>query len=126
MSALLLSDTNPNKQPPVRVYGEEGVVKRTFIIQNPRGLHCRPAALLIKTFEDFPCKVTVEGPGASANGRSILQLLSLAAGYETKLTFVLTGRDAKEAMAAVQRVFEDNFAEAYANDSDRDNLQSQS
>ncbi|MBP9901757.1 MAG: HPr family phosphocarrier protein [Verrucomicrobia bacterium] len=51
---------------------------------------------------------------ASANGRSILGLMCLVVGYESRLTIVMNGKDAPEAMAAVQQLFETSFEAAYA------------
>jgi phosphocarrier protein HPr len=92
-------------QPPLR---------QTFIMTNHNGLHARPCALLIKVLQDFTCGVSVEHDGASANGRSILGLMCLAVGYKSKLTFVVSGKDAPQAMAAVQQLFVTQFEEAYA------------
>lgn len=87
--------------------------KHAFVLKNRQGLHCRPAAQLVKSLRDFDCKVIVEGNGATANARSIIGLLTLAAGYGTKLTFTVTGPDTRAAMAAIQLLFENDFAEAY-------------
>lgn len=92
-------------------------VRQTFVLHNRHGLHCRPAALLIKKLKDFDCKVLVAGNGAVANGRSIIGLLTLAAGYGTKLTLTMTGPDAEAAMRVIRLLFENNFTDAYTENS---------
>ena len=88
-------------------------IRRSLVLLSHFGLHCRPAALLVRTLEEFNCQVSVEVSGIVVNGRSVLGLLSLAAGYGTRLTFVVSGPQAGEAMAAIQRLFDDNFSDAY-------------
>ncbi len=90
------------------------ILRQTFAMTNRNGLHARPCALLAKTLRPFACAVKVEANGAIASGNSILGLMSLAVGFESKLTFTITGREAARAMAAVQRLFDTQFEEAYA------------
>ena len=85
---------------------------RTFVLKNRRGLHCRPAALLINKLRGFACEMTVENNGTVVDARSILGILSLAAGYESKLTFRASGTEAAPALEEVQRLFETNLVEA--------------
>ncbi len=87
--------------------------RRTFILENKQGLHARPSALLVKTLLPFECEVLVESGGETVNGRSILGLLSLAAGYRAKLNFTVSGRDAYPALDAIQRLFDSSFSDAY-------------
>jgi phosphocarrier protein len=82
-------------------------------VKNPHGLHARPASLLIKTISAFDCEVVVEHSDCKANAKSIFGLLSLAAGYDTKLTFTARGGEAVAAIEHIRRLFESNFAEAY-------------
>ncbi len=95
---------------------ETGTVRQVFVLENRQGLHCRPAALLINTIKDLACEVRVESNGAVANGRSLFDLMSLAAGFRTTIAFTITGPEAQKAMAAIQRLFENRFAEAYDED----------
>jgi phosphocarrier protein len=87
---------------------------QTFAMTSRNGLHARPCALLAKTLRPFACEARVEANGAVASGNSILGLMSLAAGFESKLTFIISGGEAARAMAAVQQLFETQFEEAYA------------
>jgi len=88
-------------------------VTRTLVLQNRLGLHARPSALIVKTLQPLKCEMHVHCAGETANARSILGLLSLAAGYGAKLTFSASGPDAPLAMEKIQRLFERNFEEAY-------------
>ncbi len=109
----IATDLSPITAAPAPVQTKAESLSQTFVLQNRQGLHCRPAALLVKTLTSFDCRVTVEGNGAIANGRSIIGLMTLAAGFGTKLTFILTGPGARRAMNAIQCLFENNFSAAY-------------
>lgn len=92
----------------------EPTLRQTFAMTNRNGLHARPCALLVKTLRPFACDVKVEHGDATASGNSILGLMALAAGFGSRMTFIITGSEAARAMAAVQRLFETQFEEAYA------------
>lgn len=84
-------------------------VRRTFVLKNVQGLHARPAALLAHALQNYACRVTVQCGEFSADPRSIFGVLSLAAGYDSKLTFVATGADANRAIEEVEHLFRTNF-----------------
>ena len=88
-------------------------LRQTFAMTNRYGLHARPYALLVKTLRPFACEVKVENDDATASGNSILGLMVLAAGFGSKLTFVISGSEAARAMAAVQRLFDTHFEDVY-------------
>ena len=89
------------------------VVTRTFVYTNFRGMHARPAALLVKSLADFKCNVMAQCNGEQANAKSILGLLCLAVGCKSKVSFTATGPDAPEAMLVIERLFHQQFDEAY-------------
>jgi phosphotransferase system HPr (HPr) family protein len=90
-----------------------GSLTRTFVYKNFRGLHARPAALLVKKLSGYKCSITAQCNGEQANARSLLGLLCLAVGFQSKVTFTATGSEAPDALAAVERLFEMEFEEAY-------------
>jgi phosphotransferase system HPr (HPr) family protein len=91
----------------------EKIVSRSFVVNIEHGLHARPCALLVKTLQPYFVNVVIEANGEKASGHSILGLMALAAGYGAKVAVTITGKDAFEAMAAVQDLFETCFDDAY-------------
>jgi phosphotransferase system HPr (HPr) family protein len=87
--------------------------RRMFILNNKQGLHTRPAALLSRTLQFFNCRVQAQCGEAVANGASLMGLLTLAAGYGSKITFTATGPESVRALDAVEKLFDDNFRDAY-------------
>ena len=87
------------------------VLNRTFLYRNPRGLHARPAALLVKSLSDFQCVITAELDGEQVNAKSILGLLCLAVSHQSKVSFTASGQDAPEAMATLEALFASQLVE---------------
>jgi len=67
----------------------------------------------VKKLSDFKCAITAQCNGEQANAKSLLGLLCLAVGYQSKVTFTATGPDAPDALAAIELLFETEFDEAY-------------
>src|SRR5581483_290517 len=86
---------------------------QSFVLKTRHGLHTRPCVLLARPLEPYRCRVMVECNGQTADASSILGLLTLAAGYDSKLTFTVTGREAAAAMRRIANLFETHFREAY-------------
>ncbi len=85
------------------------VMRATFALNLAEGLHARPAALIVRTAQRFASRITLEKDGATANARSILGLLGLAAGRGSQLKIAVQGPDAPQALAAFKLLFESGF-----------------
>jgi phosphocarrier protein len=77
-------------------------------------LHARPAALFVERANAFKCDIRVKthAGGAEANGKSILGVLGLDAGRGSVITIRAEGEDAKEAIASLSDLLEDDLAKA--------------
>jgi len=96
----------------VRVGAPAGV-RQTFVLNNRYGLHARPAALLSRTLRNFNCNVQACCGGELANAKSLMGLLTLAAGYGSQITFIADGPESVRAIDAIAKIFETNFRDAY-------------
>lgn len=83
-----------------------GVVKTVFI-RDELGLHARPAARLAQTAQQFRSRITLEYEDTAVDAKSILDILSLAAGRGASLTLRCKGSDADRAAKALEEVFAD-------------------
>ncbi len=81
-------------------------------VVNALGLHLRAAAQFVRVAQRFQAEVWVHLDGKSVNGKSILDLMTLAAVYGTWLDLEARGLDADEALAALSKLIEDRFYEA--------------
>ncbi len=77
------------------------VAYRQVAVSNVLGLHLRAADKFVRSAEAFQSAVKVCSNGIIADGRSILDLLSLAAGYGTILDVEAQGCDAEDAVIAL-------------------------
>lgn len=84
---------------------------RTVVVTNPQGLHARPADLFVKTATRFASKIELVKGRERVDGKSILSLLTLAAVAGTQLLIEADGPDAEQALDALARLVEQNFAE---------------
>jgi phosphocarrier protein HPr len=88
---------------------EDGRCERVFTVAAELGLHARPAGIFVMTAKKFAAHVEVaraEGDDDWVDGRSILSLLSLAAGRGTRLRVRAEGADAADAVEALGRLLE--------------------
>ena len=95
--------------------GEPAAVCQSFVVNLEHGLHARPCAMLVQAVQRFHGTVEVEVNGEKASGKSILGLMSLAAGYGAKVTYTIIGEHAHQTMANVERVFTSDFGMKTAN-----------
>ena len=81
-------------------------VVRVVSVGGNHGLHARPAAAFAKTARRFTCRVTVVSGNGSADGKSILALMTLGIAGKSSVTIAADGDDAEQAVAALATVFE--------------------
>ncbi|MBI2884636.1 MAG: HPr family phosphocarrier protein [Candidatus Omnitrophica bacterium] len=79
-------------------------MQRTLTITHSQGLHARPAALFVKAAGRFASTVTVRKGRKSVDGKSIMGLLTLAAGPGSRIALIADGPDAREALEALSRL----------------------
>lgn len=84
---------------------------RQLEIVNQKGLHARASAKFVQTVERFDATVTVSRGGETVGGTSIMGLMMLAAGPGTVITVEASGREAAEAMAAIEALVASGFGE---------------
>ena len=87
------------------------MLTREFTITNKLGLHARPAARFVKVSSAHQAEIWVEKDDEQVNGKSIMGLMMLAAGYGSKLTVTAEGQDAEQAMAQIAALIESGFSE---------------
>jgi phosphocarrier protein HPr len=85
----------------------EKVVFETAIeIKNVHGLHMRPAMQFVDVANQFTCDISVSDGVKVVDGKSIMQMVILAATCGAKLKIKAEGPDAQEAINALQELVE--------------------
>ncbi len=86
-------------------------IKKTVVIENTLGLHARPAALFVQLANKFQSEILVEKKEQKVNGKSIMGIMTLAAGKGQEITITADGNDAEEAVIALEKLLWDKFGE---------------
>jgi phosphocarrier protein HPr len=86
-------------------------VSRKVEIKNKLGLHARAAALLVQTANRFSAQITLSKDGQTADGRSIMGVLTLAGTQGSKIQIEAVGDDAEQAVRAIERLVDKRFNE---------------
>lgn len=79
------------------------MISKEYVILSEEGLHARPAKMFIKKAKQFQSAVCVAKDGQEADGKSMLSVLSLAAGHKAKITLTVSGEDEETAFQALDR-----------------------
>ncbi len=79
-------------------------VEKVIAIKNKQGLHARPAALFVQIANKFNSDITVSKGKQKVNGKSIMGIMMLEAGAGSKITVVVNGEDAEQAMAELEKL----------------------
>jgi phosphocarrier protein len=90
---------------------DTSVARRQVEVTNSLGLHMRPANKFVELALQFQADVRVKYNGNQFNGKSILDLTSLAAECGTLLELEATGPDAASAIAALADLVTARFHE---------------
>ncbi len=86
-------------------------IKKELVVINKLGIHARPAAMFVKTANQFDCEVFVEKDGETVNGKSIMGLMMLAAGPGSKIRVQAEGSDAAKAVHEIEALLKRKFDE---------------
>ena len=87
---------------------------RVVTIVNPQGMHLRPADLFVRLANQFQATVEILKDGERFDGKSVLSMLTLAAGQGTQLSLQASGPDAEDALTALDELVRQGFGEMNA------------
>ncbi|WP_294430427.1 HPr family phosphocarrier protein [uncultured Treponema sp.] len=87
------------------------MTEKFLTVLNRAGIHARPAALIAQTANKFSSEITIEKDSASVNAKSIMGVITMAAGYNTQLILRADGEDEAAAVEAIVQLFESKFEE---------------
>lgn len=87
------------------------MAETTVTIANKLGLHARPAMTFVDHASKFKSNITVTKGSQTVDGKSIMQLMMLAATEGTELLVKAEGQDAKQAIETLRELVENKFDE---------------
>ena len=72
------------------------------VIQDPMGLHARPAGMLVKACAGYASNITLTAPTGTADAKRLMGIMRLAAKQGMELTFNVEGADEEKAATELQ------------------------
>ena len=72
------------------------------VIQDPMGLHARPAGMLVKACAGYASKITLTAPTGTADAKRLMGIMRLAAKQGMELTIAVEGADEEKAATELQ------------------------
>ncbi len=72
------------------------------VINDPLGMHARPAGMLVKAVAGYASTITITAPTGKADAKRLMALMRLAAKQGMELTVTVEGADEDKAAAELQ------------------------
>ncbi len=90
------------------------MVLRTVVVPNRLGIHARPAAQIVKLAATFRSEISLTVGNDQVNAKSIMGVMTLAAGAGTEVGISASGPDEEDAVLAITELFCEGFGEEMA------------
>lgn len=87
------------------------MIRKELEIINKLGLHARAAAKFVTCAGAFTSQVRLEWKDQQVNGKSIMDVMLLAAAQGSIITLLIEGEDEVAACAALERLIANRFEE---------------
>ncbi len=85
--------------------------EKKFIIKNKLGFHTRVAAILVEHISRFESEVTISKDDYKVDGKSIMGIMTLAAGEGSEVTVISHGKDEEAVLEKINELIEGKFGE---------------
>ena len=80
-----------------------------YTVNDPLGIHARPAGLLAKEAMKYACVCTLTKEGTTVKASQLMKLMGLAVKQGDTVTVAADGEDEDTAIAALKAFFEANL-----------------
>lgn len=87
------------------------MLEQQITIINKLGLHARAAAKLVTLCNQFKSTITIQHNDKSANGKSIMGIMILAAAKDCEILLIIDGEDEQQACTAICELINNRFDE---------------
>ena len=87
------------------------MVSKKVTVNNPTGLHLRPAGVFCNVAVKFDCKISFQHDTTTANAKSVLSVLGACFKKGDEIDLICEGPDEEEALAAMVQAVEDGLGE---------------
>jgi phosphotransferase system HPr (HPr) family protein len=80
------------------------MMEKQVIVNLPQGLHARPASEFVRTASAFASEIGLSKDGKTANGKSIISIMSLTVTKGQQVTLTADGPDEQQALEALEKL----------------------
>lgn len=87
------------------------MVSGKVVVNNPSGLHLRPAGILCKTAIEFNSKINLRIKESTANAKSVLGVLGACIKTGDEVEIICEGEDEEEALTILIKAIEEGLGE---------------
>lgn len=101
-------EATPEVLDDIALWEQDGFSLRVRVL-NEQGLHARPAAKLAQEAQKFGCDIELAHNGSVVDAKSILDILTLAAGQGSELELRAKGPQAREALGHLGTLIRNRF-----------------
>ena len=88
------------------------MIRKRMQIVNKLGLHARAATKFVQLASQYQSQIELSKNGKTANGKSIMGVMTLAAAKESWVELAISGPDENEAMGSLEALINNRFGEA--------------
>ncbi len=88
------------------------MVSSKVVVNNPSGIHLRPAGLLCQTALGFKSKINIIFNETTANAKSVLSVLGACVKTGDEIEILCEGEDEEEALRTLVKAIEDGLGES--------------
>ena len=82
---------------------------RKAIVANSQGIHCRPSAVIVKEFQNYPGTIRITNSSGSCDVSSVMQLLSLEMHQGNKVKIEVMGDNEAAVADRLVELFQTHF-----------------
>lgn len=86
------------------------ILKRVVKIKNPNGFHMRPKAAFVEAAMRFASDIKLIWEGQAFNGKSMFELMLVAAAEDSEVTLEVFGSDSLLALQELEKVLAEEDA----------------
>ena len=87
------------------------MTEKSVLVPNRLGIHARPAALIVRKASGFSSEIRIGFGRDEVNAKSIMGVMTLAAGKGSELRITADGSDEREAVDAICELVSTGFGE---------------
>ncbi len=80
-----------------------------YTINDPLGIHARPAGLIVKLAGGFKSAITIDNGAKKADAKRIMAVMSMGVKQGQEITVTVEGEDEEAAAAAIETFLKENL-----------------